>query len=66
MTLWENEQDMLAYYSSGAHAVAMRSATKWAEEIRFLRLDRDSLIDWQEAKQLIATQGKAKRRSEKS
>lgn len=60
MTLWQNEKDMLDYFSSGAHAVAMREATKWAEEIRSLRLERDSLIDWKEAKELLSTQGKTK------
>lgn len=58
MTLWKAEQDMLDYFSCGAHAVAMRKATKWAEEIRSLRLERDSLMDWSEAKQLIKAQGK--------
>lgn len=58
MTLWRNEEDMLDYFRSNAHTVAMREATKWAEEICSLRLERDTLIDWKEAKQLIKSEGK--------
>lgn len=58
MTLWKNEEDMLEYFRSGAHARAMREATRWAREIRSLRLERESLIDWKEAKQLINSEGK--------
>ncbi|MDZ4084580.1 MAG: hypothetical protein U1E10_16680 [Bdellovibrionales bacterium] len=50
---------MLEYFSSGAHAKTMKEASKWAEEIRSLRVDRDSLMDWKEAKVLIANQGKS-------
>ena len=58
MTLWNNEKEMLDYFSSGAHAKAMTEASKWAEEIRSLRVERDSLMDWKEAKALIANQDK--------
>lgn len=59
MTLWNNEVEILEYFSSGAHAKAMKEASKWAEEIRSIRVDRDSLTEWKEAKVLIANQGKS-------
>lgn len=49
---------MLEYFASGAHVKAMKEASKWAEEIRSLRVERDSLMDWKEAKTLVANQGK--------
>jgi hypothetical protein len=58
MTLWKSEEDMLEYFRSGAHAVAMREASKWAEEIRSVRLERETLIGWKEAKALIERDGK--------
>lgn len=58
MTLWNSESDMLEYFSSGAHLKAMKEATKWAEEIRSVRVMRDSLLEWKEAKELVFSQGK--------
>lgn len=62
MTLWENEQDMREYFFAGAHAHAMKNAIKWAEEIKSIRIERDALIDWEEAKQLLAAEGKSSSR----
>lgn len=53
MTLWNNEHDMLEYYRQGAHAEAMKKATKYAKEIRSLRLDRNDLIQLSEIKELL-------------
>lgn len=58
MTLWENEEDMNSFYRSGAHKVAMVNASKYAQELGFLRLERNSLIEWPEAKELMEKQGK--------
>ena len=53
MTLWQNENDMIEYYRQGAHAEAMKKATKFTKELRFLRLDRNDLIQLSEAKELL-------------
>lgn len=58
MTLWENEKDLKDYVTSGAHLSAMQEAVKWAEEIKSVRVESNSLITWKEAKKIIASQGK--------
>ncbi len=58
MTLWNSEQDMREYFFSGAHAMAMKNAVKWANEIKSVRINRDTLIDWHEAKQILDAEGK--------
>lgn len=50
MSLWKDEKDILEFYKHGAHAVAMRKATKYAQEIRIVRHHSDDLISWSEAK----------------
>ncbi len=53
MTLWRDESDMVEYYRQGSHAEAMKKATKYAKEIRILRLERNDLIQLSEAKELL-------------
>jgi hypothetical protein len=59
MTLWKREDDMREYFFSDAHVLAMRNAGKWAQEIKSVRIERDTLIDWKEAKQILAVEGKS-------
>lgn len=57
MTLWNNEQELKDFASSGAHLEAMKASKKLAKEIRTITIDTVKLPNWIEAKQLL-TQGK--------
>ena len=58
MTLWDNEADLKAFASTGAHLEAMKKSKEIAKEIRIYTYDADSLPSWKEAKQLLASKAK--------
>ena len=49
MTLWETEEDLKAFASSGAHLEAMKISKKIAKEIRTKTITADKLPDWNTA-----------------
>lgn len=53
MTLWESEQDLKLFASSGAHLDAMKSSKEIAREIRTITIDADKLPNWKEAEKLL-------------
>jgi len=53
MTLWNSEQEMKQFASSGAHLEAMKESRKIAKEIQTITIDADSLPSWKEAKELL-------------
>lgn len=53
MSLWNNEQEMRAFASSGAHLEAMKLSSKIAKEIRTITIDADKLPDWKTAIALL-------------
>lgn len=53
MTLWNNEEELQAFASSGAHLAAMKDSKKIAKEIRTLTIDAAVLPNWKEAKELL-------------
>lgn len=53
MTLWNNEEEMKAFASSGAHLEAMKESRRIAKEIRTITIDSESLPNWKEAKKLL-------------
>lgn len=53
MTLWNNEAELKAFATSGAHAEAMKSGSQIAKEIRTITIDTDSLPNWKKAKELL-------------
>lgn len=53
MTLWESEEQLKNFASSGAHLEAMKKSKQIAKEIRTLTIDAEKLPDWKEAKELL-------------
>jgi hypothetical protein len=53
MTLWESEEDLKDFATSGAHLDAMKSSKEIAKEIRTITIDADQLPSWKEAKRLL-------------
>lgn len=53
MTLWENEAQLRAFATSGAHLQAMRASGKIAKEIKTVTFDADALPSWREAKRIL-------------
>lgn len=53
MSLWNNEQEMRAFATSGAHLEAMKLSAKIAKEIRTVTIDADKLPDWKTAFELL-------------
>ena len=51
MTLWENQEDINAFYKSGAHLDAMKKSREIAKEIRTIVIDANSIPSWKEAKE---------------
>lgn len=49
MTLWENEDQMMAFVSSGAHLDAMKKSREMAKEIRVMHFEGSSLPNWKTA-----------------
>lgn len=56
MTLWENEDDLFAFYRNGTHAEAMRQAANFSTNLKAFRMEGKHLISWNEAKQLLKQQ----------
>jgi hypothetical protein len=53
MTLWNNENELKEFATSGAHLEAMKISKKIAKEIRTITIDADNLPNWKEAKKLL-------------
>ena len=53
MTLWNNETELKAFATSGAHLEAMKRSREIAKEIRTYTYDADKLPSWKEAKMLL-------------
>lgn len=61
MTVWRTEEDLRAYFVSPAHQRAMKETRGLDLEIRSLRVDRDQLISWDEARELLHAAAPARR-----
>lgn len=53
ITLWNNEQELREFATSGAHLEAMKISKKIAKEIRTITIDADKLPDWKSAIALL-------------
>lgn len=53
MTLWETEEDLVAFARSGAHLKAMKESKKIAKKIKSLTIDADQFPDWKRAKEML-------------
>ena len=53
MTLWQSEDEMKKFDSSGGHKEVMRSSQRIAKEIRIITIDGDKLPLWLVAEELI-------------
>lgn len=53
MTLWDNENDLREFASSGAHLSAMKTSGEIAKEIRTLTIEANELKGWKEAQLLL-------------
>ena len=53
MTLWNNEEELKQFASSGAHLEAMKASKRIAKEIRTVTIDADHLPNWKEAKKML-------------
>lgn len=53
MSLWQNDQDLQEFFTSGAHLQAMKVSKKIAREIRTITIDLDQIPDWKTAKELL-------------
>ncbi|MDN3676897.1 hypothetical protein QWY90_06195 [Flavobacterium paronense] len=50
MTLWEEENDINAFYRNGTHLEAMKQAQSFSSKIQAIRIQKEDLIGWKEAK----------------
>lgn len=53
MTLWNNDEDLKTFASSGAHLEAMKVSASIAKEIRTYTYETDKLPSWKEAEELL-------------
>lgn len=53
MTLWNNEQEIKDFATSGAHLEAMKESRKMAKEIRTITIDVERLPNWKDAKKIL-------------
>jgi len=54
MTLWENETELHHFYTSGTHKEAMKQSKNFSSNMQSTRMEKDNLINWKEAKQILA------------
>lgn len=53
MTLWENEDEIDAFYRNGTHLEAMKQSKIFSNKIQSKRILKEDLIPWKEAKKLF-------------
>lgn len=53
MTLWENEDEINNFYRNGTHLEAMKQSKKFSSKINSVRVAKDDLMKWSEAKKLF-------------
>lgn len=53
MTLWNNEEELKSFASSGPHLQAMKTSSRIAKEIRTITIDAEKLPSWAEAMELL-------------
>lgn len=58
MSLWENDQDLKQFATSGDHLKAMQKSAQIASEIVTYTIDSDKMLPWDEAKRLLYEKGK--------
>lgn len=51
MSMWNNEEDMMAFVRSEAHTNSMKESKKLAAELLFKRIEGTQLPSWKEAAQ---------------
>lgn len=60
MSMWNSEEEMRAFATSGAHLKAMKDSALLAREIRVITIDSEEFPNWKKAKELLQ-QGKVLR-----
>lgn len=55
MTLWENEAQLRAFATNGAHLRSMQASKKIAKAIKTVTIDADALPSWREALNMLRT-----------
>lgn len=60
MTLWQDQADMRAYVTGGAHFKAMPKLLDWCNEASIVHWTQDDVLSpsWEEADRRIRTQGR--------
>jgi hypothetical protein len=53
MTLWENENEINAFYRNGKHLEAMKHSKIFSSKIQFKRINKADLISWKDGKKLF-------------
>jgi len=53
MTLWENEDEINNFYRNGTHLEAMKQSKKFSSKINSVRVAKEDLMKWSEAKKLF-------------
>ena len=53
MTLWESEDEINNFYRNGTHLEAMKQSKKFSSKINSVRVAKDDLMKWSEAKKLF-------------
>jgi len=53
MSLWNSEEEMVAFARMGAHLEAMKRSKDIAKEIRIITIETEQLPSWKEAKRLL-------------
>ncbi len=57
MTMWYNDEDMVAFARSGAHLEAMKKSKSIAKNIKAITITADKMPEWKAAKKMVNTQG---------
>ena len=53
MTLWENENEIDAFYRNGTHLEAMKQSKKFSSKIQSHRIQKEDVLGWKEAKKMF-------------
>ncbi len=53
MTLWENENDINAFYRNDTHREAMKQSSNFSSKMESYRILKEDLMNWKEAKKMV-------------
>ncbi len=55
MTLWNDENEINEFYRNGKHLEAMKQSKIFSSKIQSIRIKKEDLVSWKEAKKLFIT-----------